>query len=435
MQTKVKPVETAAPEPAQTVTDDEKYIVLLDIRSKHQDYVGLQQIIRFLFVGVLLIATFYLGSNPAAIKIKNELFEIMEVRGEASNSALDARTYGEVKDVYTKVISKLQSEEKNSTLKDGSLVMVSSFFKYDIKRPGAICGSPAKMPTAYSDFEYQHDNREKLEGCPTQTVAVYIYRTKGLRDENAACVDDNEARRGKCREQECTTMSPRIRKDAFGASLWEGDSHCDDIGDWIGAMNGTTIKTAKAKLDYMMEPKNGIVFPNTNMNLYMAFYHPESGYFFNMELAYKLDETGRYQIKYASMSRAAPLNPFHGLRQQCHFAIVLITTMYCIYEFIKQLRFVYKVFRGEAQAKKRHYLTLTSEDLVFAWIIIIACAATFWSNGAYFLNVYIKMHFTLETVDPDICWLYTNHLLIGSTSIIIWLLVLFGKLRFHQGTF
>ena len=93
------------------------------------------------------------------------------------------------------------------------------------------------------------------------------------------------------------------------------------------------------------------------------------------------------------------------------------------------------MFRGEAQAKKRHYLTLTSEDILFAWITIIACAATLISNGAYFLNVYAKMHFTLETVDHIICAAYTNHLLLGSTSIIIWLLVLFGKLRFHQGMF
>ena len=118
MKNQVLPAETAAsPTPLRVATaDDEKYVVLLDIRSRHEDYVGLQQVVRFLFAGILLIGTFYLGSNPAAIKIKHELFEIMEVRGEASNSALDARTYRDVKDAYTKVISKLQNEEKNSTL-------------------------------------------------------------------------------------------------------------------------------------------------------------------------------------------------------------------------------------------------------------------------------------------------------------------------------
>ena len=195
------------------------------------------------------------------------------------------------------------------------------------------------MPTAYSEFKYQNDNKEKLKGCPTYALSTYIYRTKGLRNEHAECSEEKEARRGKCREQECAAKTPVLKKGVFG-DFWTRASTCDDIGDWIGAVNGTTIKTAKAKLEYIMEPKNGIVFPAAYLNLYTDFYHPESGYFFNMELAYHIDETGRYHINYSAMSRATPLNPFHGLRQYCHFAIVIMTTIFCIYEFTKQAQLV-----------------------------------------------------------------------------------------------
>ena len=80
-----------------------------------------------------------------------------------------------------------------------------------------------------------------------------------------------------------------------------------------------------------MDPDNNIVFPNWQISLYLGFYHVESGYIFNMELAYKLDDTGRYNILTYYMSRAAPLNPFFGPKETLHFILNIATTIFVIY--------------------------------------------------------------------------------------------------------
>ena len=59
MLAKVMPVKSGG----ETPPKGEKYIVLLDIRYSHQDYVGLKRIIRFLFFGILLIALIKLLDN------------------------------------------------------------------------------------------------------------------------------------------------------------------------------------------------------------------------------------------------------------------------------------------------------------------------------------------------------------------------------------
>ena len=47
-----------------------KYITLQDIRFGFEDFVGLRNVIKFIFLASLIILTLYFGTSTAAIKIK-----------------------------------------------------------------------------------------------------------------------------------------------------------------------------------------------------------------------------------------------------------------------------------------------------------------------------------------------------------------------------
>ena len=98
--------------------DDEKpkkYVTLQDIKLGYEDYVGLRGVCQFLVFAILLLWTLYCGISPASIKIKDELFEIMEARGDGPNTplALKAQTYEEIQEVYTKIINNVHAMQIN----------------------------------------------------------------------------------------------------------------------------------------------------------------------------------------------------------------------------------------------------------------------------------------------------------------------------------
>jgi hypothetical protein len=328
--------------------------------------------------------------------------------------ALEARTYGEIQTVYTNIVNRLERTHVNSTIKDGSILLVSSFLKYYIRTPRVECHTKPTIPSLYSKFEYANEGKERLHDCHQfDELNVYIFRTDGLRDEESKCTENSIPRKGKCRKESCVL------------------AHCDNIGDWYGNLNGTSIHTATKKIEYIMDPDNNIVFLPSQMALYLAFYHVESGYLFNMELAYQLDDTGRYSVLSYYMSRAAPLNPFYGPREIAHFILHTVTTILVIYECIKALSLLFSYIVQYIKDPDSHAIEISFEDFTFAAITCVACVVTLWSALLYFFFVIRSSNLTLDVTENYVCGGFFASNLFASWGLVFWILVFFGKLRFQ----
>ena len=89
---------------------------------------------------------------------------------------------------------------------------------------------------------------------------------------------------------------------------------CDNIGDWYGSLNGTSLDTVVQKTKYVMDPDNNIASRSKEYILQLCFYHPETGYIFIV--GYSMDNTGRFNVLSVAMSRAAP--PFFSAKSKPH---------------------------------------------------------------------------------------------------------------------
>ena len=286
--------------------------------------------------------------------------------------------------------------------------------RLSLKIPGARCPIKTVMPPMYTNFKYANEGRESMHSCPSSFVRIYLYRTPGLREEQReACSKEITARKDKCMKTQCRYNS------------------CDNIGDWYGSLNGTSLDTVVQKTKYVMDPDNNIASRSKEHILQLCFYHPETGYIFNMELGYSMDSTGRFNVLSVAMSRAAPLNPFFSAKEWVHFFLNIFTCIFVLYEGIKAWFTMQEYRKEEKEDRDGHTMVLSFEDYVFAFITAIASFISFCSTVAFSFYVFFNCNRNLESIESWLCFSFGAANITGSIALIFWILAFFGKLRFQ----
>eukprot|EP00942_MAST-04A_sp_MAST-4A-sp1_P013754 g13754.t1 len=318
----------------------------------------------------VLALTALTGINNEAIQIKGELFQMIEARGDGSPNfkklAFEPQLYEEVQGQFTKIINKLETEQINSTIKGGSLFLVSATLGY--RTQGSKCWEPTSdgLPHLYSNFRYV-----KKKDCGGVRLETFIFRTNGLRNESKKeCARYAFGLRNKCRNNaECNFKPNPLADEVLSAS-------CDSIGDWNGTLNGTSINTASEKLKYLMEPENKIAYGSKNLRLYLEFYHPNTGYFFFMQLRYD-SRDGHYSIDEGNGEGfGAPLNPFFGSLENAQSTFTYMTLIFICLEICKSSLIVLTYIRRKIKCGNSIHFKHSDADCVFAILSLGACICT-----------------------------------------------------------
>eukprot|EP00942_MAST-04A_sp_MAST-4A-sp1_P002883 g2883.t1 len=421
-----------------------RYVTLQDIQAGYEDYNGLKKACPFLLLAILIWLTTWIGIRDASIKIKGELFEVMKARSDGPNTplAFTAESYEDIQEVYTTIIDDLEKMQINSTIKDGSIVLVSAALRFQQfqefnKETNKTCGllnfdrdsqeAIGGMPKVYANFSYDIDKLPKDCGHKVE-LPIYIFRTKGLRNEQKKlCAAVAVALKNKCTDNhKCYDYTNLDLGEHAHEYNGISETYCDSYGDWNGTLNGTSLNTANKKLTYLMAQENKIAFQSEEITLSVGFYHPQSGYFFSMELGYKRVRSGRYELDTTRQSRAAPVSI--SISEALHVLLNFITLIFTSIYICKSAFLLVNYARCK---KKTGIINTSSEDCVFEFFELAAGVLTFASCLSYASFVDRSFSRTLENSDRELTQDYSNSKNVGSVALILWLIVLFGKLRFQ----